>query len=253
MFSLSGNPASDIVDIINKNRTDQKLPHLNDSPGLGCMALQYVELCKGNCSDNNAVNCKPPEDDFTEVFAPNCGVELPTFGTITGHIVGCQREYLEPSLAFSQVLIKDNNTVSVLKNKTHTEVGVGLVGLHKGPFFWCVLFSDGQTNSTFMLENRGAGIQQKKGCYSGSSTSCSGGHRRSFALFNIFFMCCVSILLVFALLWSVYSNARSSLDNSWVGFLYFVQLLLLCLVCVMLHLGFYVSWINTKYINCEEL
>ncbi|PNX57505.1 hypothetical protein L195_g058728, partial [Trifolium pratense] len=85
------NPASEIVDIINKNRTDQKLHNLNDTPGLGCMALQYVELCKGNCTDNNVVNCKPPEDDFVEVFAPNCGVELPTFGTITGHIVGCQR------------------------------------------------------------------------------------------------------------------------------------------------------------------
>ncbi|BAT96885.1 hypothetical protein VIGAN_09020000 [Vigna angularis var. angularis] len=193
---IHGNPASDIVDIINKNRTDQKLPHLNDSPGLGCMALQYVELCKGNCSDNNAVNCKPPEDDFTEVFAPNCGVELPTFGTITGHIVGCQREYLEPSQAFSQVLIKDKNSVSVLKNKTHTEVGVGLVGLHKGPFFWCVLFSSGQTNSTFVLENRGAGIQQKKGCYSGSSTPCSGiGHTRTVAL-NIFFISFVSVLLL---------------------------------------------------------
>ncbi|KAK2405949.1 hypothetical protein QL285_041742 [Trifolium repens] len=110
-----GNPASEIVDIINKNRTDQKLRNLNDTPGLGCMALQYVELCKGNCTDNNVVNCKPPEDDFVEVFAPNCGVELPTFGTITGHIVGCQKKYLEPSLAFSQILIKDKKSVSFEK------------------------------------------------------------------------------------------------------------------------------------------
>ncbi|KAG5009676.1 hypothetical protein AAZX31_07G113800 [Glycine max] len=192
---IHGNPASNIVDIINKNLTDQKLPRLNDSPGLGCMALQYVELCKGNCTDNNVVNCKPPEDDFTEVFAPNCGVELPTFGTITGHIVGCQRKYLEPSLAFSEVLIKDEKSLSLLKNKSHTEVGVGLVGLHKGPFFWCVLFSNGKTNSTFVLENHGAGIQQKKGCYSGSTTPCSRGQKSRVAFFNIFFMCYVSILL----------------------------------------------------------
>lgn len=210
------------------------------------MALQYVELCKGNCTDNNAVNCKPPEDDFTEVFAPNCGVELPTFGTITGHIVGCQREYLEPSLAFSEVLIKDKNSVSLLKNKSHTEVGVGLVGLHKGPFFWCVLFSNGQKNSTFVLENRGAGIQQKKGCYSGSSTPCSGGQRSSVALFNIFFMCCVSILL-FTLLWSVCSNTRSSNDYSWIGFLCFVQFPILCLLCLMFHLGFYASWFQGSF------
>lgn len=160
------------------------------------MALQYVELCKGNCTDNNVVNCKPSEDDFTEVFAPNCGVELPTFGTITGHIVGCQsKKYFEPSLAFSQVLIKDKKSLSLLRNKSHTEVGVGLVGLHKGPFFWCVLFSNGQINSTFVLENRGAGIQQKKGCYSGSNTPCSEGLKNSVPIFSLFFMCSVFILL----------------------------------------------------------
>ncbi|CAL0324357.1 unnamed protein product [Lupinus luteus] len=190
-----GNPANDIVDIINKNRTDRKLPSLNDSPGLGCMALQYVESCKGNCSDNNVVNCKFLDDDFTEVFAPNCGVELPTFGTITGHIVGCQRKYLEPSLAFSQVLVMDKNSLSLLSNKSYTEVGVGFVGVHKGPFFWCVLFSDGRSNSTFVLENRGAGIEQKKGCYSGSSTPCSGVQKNNVVFFNIFSMCYVFILL----------------------------------------------------------
>nr|AFK38521.1 unknown [Medicago truncatula] len=191
-----GNPATEIVDILNKNRTDQKLHNLNDSPGLGCMALQYVGLCKGNCTDNNVVNCKPPEDDFVEVFAPNCGIELPTFGTITGHIVGCQRKYLEPSLAFSQILIKDKKSLSLLRNKSHTEVGVGLVGLHKkGPFFWCVLFTDGKANSTFVLENRGAGIKQKKGCYSGSNTPCSRGQKHGVSSSNFFFMCYVFILL----------------------------------------------------------
>ncbi|XP_019412686.1 PREDICTED: uncharacterized protein LOC109325000 [Lupinus angustifolius] len=191
-----GNPANEIVDIINKNLTDQKFSNLNDNPGLGCMALQYVELCKGNCTNNNVVNCKTPDDDFTEVFGPNCGVELPTFGTITGHIVGCQRNYLEPSLAFSHVLVTDKKSLSVLRNKSHAEVGVGLVGNHKGPFFWCVLFSNGKTNSTFVLENRGAGIEQKKGCYSGSSAPCSGGQKNSVVFLNIFFMCYVFILLL---------------------------------------------------------
>ncbi|KAJ9188574.1 hypothetical protein P3X46_003919 [Hevea brasiliensis] len=180
-----GNPANDLVGIINENRTAHKLPQLNDSPGLGCMALQYVELCKGNCTGNRAVNCKPPEDDFTEVFAPNCGVELPTFGTITGHIVGCEFKYLQPSEAFSHVIVKDNRTLSILRNKSHTEVGVGLVGLHKGPFFWCILFSNGQTNSTFVLEDQGKGIKQKKGCYSGSFFPCSGGQKISVLLNNI--------------------------------------------------------------------
>ena len=172
----TGNPANDLVDIINNNRTSQKLRKLNDSPGLGCMALQYVELCKGNCSTGNAVNCKPPEDDFTEVFAPNCGVELPTFGTITGHMVGCKTKYLEPSRAFSDVLVKDKKALSLLRNKSHTEVGVGLVGFHKS-FFWCVLFSDGKTNSTFVLDDHGEGIRQKKGCFSGSTYTCSDGEK----------------------------------------------------------------------------
>ncbi|XP_068330749.1 uncharacterized protein [Pyrus communis] len=193
-----GNPASDLVDIINNNRTAHKLPKLNDSSGLGCIALQYAELCKGNCTSNNTVNCKPSEDDFTEVFSPNCGVELPTFDTITAHIVGCQSKYLEPSLAFGHVLVRDSKALSILRNKSHTEVGVGMVRAHKGPFFWCVLFSSGKTNSTFVLENRGEGIRQKKGCYSGSSIPCSAGQRNDSSLLNnvtiIAFLCAVYLL-----------------------------------------------------------
>lgn len=173
----SGNPANDLVDIINNNRTSHKLSKLNDSPGLGCMALQYAEFCKGNCSKNGTIYCTPSEDDFTEVFAPNCGVELPTIGTITGQIVGCHSKYLEPSLAFQHVLVGDNKALSILRNRSHNEVGVGMVGVHKGPFFWSLLFSSEKTNSTFVLENRGTGIQQKKGCYSGSSIPCSAGRR----------------------------------------------------------------------------
>ncbi|KAK2979353.1 hypothetical protein RJ640_002769 [Escallonia rubra] len=176
---IAGNPANDIVDIINKNRTSQSLSQLNNSPGLGCIALQYVEQCKGNCSRNNTLSCRPLEVDFTEIFAPNCGVELPTFGTLSGHIVGCQHKYLKPSEAFSHLLVRDKRSLSLLRNKTHTEVGVGLIGSykHKGPYFWCVLFSDSQANSTFALEDLGQGIKQKKGCYSGTSFSCSWGHK----------------------------------------------------------------------------
>ncbi|WCJ23065.1 ferredoxin-related [Euphorbia peplus] len=196
-----GNPANDLVEIINNNRTSQKLRQLNDSPGLGCMALQYVELCKGNCTSNGTLNCKPPEDDFTEVFAPNCGVELPTFGTITGLIVGCESKYLEPPQAFTQVLAKDNKTLSILRNKTHTEIGVGLVGVHKGPFFWCVMFSNDRVNKTFVLEDHGAGIKQKKGCYSGSTFPCSKGEKISVLMKNLISLillhcCCFFLLLL---------------------------------------------------------
>lgn len=185
---FTGNPANDLVSIINQNRTAHKLPELNDSPGLGCIALQYIELCKSNCTRNYTLNCKPSEDDFTEVFAPNCGVELPTFDTITGHIVGCQSKYVEPSLAFSNFLVRDKGALSTLRNKSHSEVGVGMVGVHKGPFFWGVLFSNGKTNTTFVLENRGVGIKQKKGCYSGSSIPCSAGHKTAVFLSNVLIM-----------------------------------------------------------------
>ncbi|XP_050237910.1 uncharacterized protein LOC126687400 [Mercurialis annua] len=190
-----GNPANDLVEIINKNRTAHKLPQLNDSPGLGCMALQYVELCKPNCTGKSGVKCNPPEDDFTEVFGPNCGVELPTFGTITGHIVGCESKYVDPSEAFSQLVIKDGKALSLVRNKSHTEVGVGLIGFHKGPFLWCVLFSDGQTNSTFVLEDHGKGIKQKKGCYSGNNSTCSRGQKMSVSLSNALSFCFIGIYL----------------------------------------------------------
>lgn len=178
-FHCAGNSANDLVGIINKNRTAQKLPELGSSPGLGCIALQYAKECLENCSASNTVTCRPSEDDFTEIFAPNCGVELPTFGTISGRIVGCQKDYLDPSEAFSHVLVHDRGTLSLLRNRTHTEVGVGIIKAHKhkGPYFWCVLFSSGKRNSTFVLDDLGEGIEQKTGCYSGTNTPCSSAHK----------------------------------------------------------------------------
>ncbi|KAL5973711.1 hypothetical protein ACLOJK_030367 [Asimina triloba] len=170
---MVGNPANELLDIINENRTAQKLPKLLDSPGLGCMALQYISECTGNCTSNHTVNCQPPEEDITEVYAPNCGVELPTMDIISGHIIGCQSKNLEPQRAFSEALVRDKKTLSLVHSKGHTEVGVGFVrGPHHGSFFWCVLFSSGKTNSTFVLEG-GKGIKQKRGCFSGMDVQCS--------------------------------------------------------------------------------
>lgn len=192
-----GNPANDLVDIINKNRTSQRLRQLNNSPGLGCIALQFAEECKGNCTTNNTLNCHPPEDDFTEVFAPNCGVELPTFGTVSGLILGCQHKYLEPLEAFSQALVRDKNSLSLLSNKTHTEVGVGVIKTHKGSY-WCVLFSTSDRNSSFVLEDLGQGIKQKKGCFSGTSTPCSSSGQKKTTVFsdNVSIVCFYYILLL---------------------------------------------------------
>ncbi|XP_010934407.1 uncharacterized protein [Elaeis guineensis] len=175
----AGNPANEIVDYINKNRTANKLPKLYDSPGLGCMALQYISECMGNCSSNNSLSCHPPEVDITEVYAANCGVELPTVDIISGHLVGCQWKYLNPEQALSEVLIPDEKRLSLLHSKEHTEVGVGFNRAHHGPSFWCILFSSGKTSSTFVLEG-GRGIKQRNGCFSGTDLPCSAGRKLLF-------------------------------------------------------------------------
>lgn len=148
------------------------------------MALQYAEFCKSNCTSDNTLHCSPSEDNFTEIFAPNCGIELPTYGSLTGHIVGCHSKHLSPLQAFSQVLIRDNRTLSLLRNRSHSEVGVGVVrGSHKGPSNWCILFSNDRVNSTFVLEDHGMGIKQKKGCFSGSSLPCNTAATKKFGKF----------------------------------------------------------------------
>ncbi|KAF6986384.1 hypothetical protein CFC21_004150, partial [Triticum aestivum] len=87
------NPANDLVAMVNGDRASAKLPTLRHSKGLGCMALQYISRCsdKSGCADGGtlAPPCRPPETDITEVYAANCGVELPTVGAISGRILGC--------------------------------------------------------------------------------------------------------------------------------------------------------------------
>lgn len=166
---VHGNPADELVDLINKNRTAHKLPVLYDNPGLGCMALQYIQTYNGTCDEKKS----PPEVDITEVFAPDCGVELPTVQTISGRLLACRSHYAKPPEAFSQVLIQRKKSLSVLYDGNHTEVGVGLSGTNgNGPYFWCVLFGSGQPNSTFELEG-GQALKQSQGCFSGSGVPCS--------------------------------------------------------------------------------
>lgn len=143
------------------------------------MALQYISECIGNCSSNNTVKCHPPEVDITEVYAPNCGVELATVETISGQIVSCQWKYLNPEEAFSQILISDGKSLSLLHSKEHTEVGVGLRRVEKAASFWCILFSSGKTNTSFVLEG-GRGIDQKAGCFSGTDQPCSAARQVKF-------------------------------------------------------------------------
>lgn len=159
---MAGNPANDLVALINGKRAASKLPALRNSAGLGCMALQYISECiddKAACSSNNTVECEPPEAHITEVYAANCGVELPTVDIISGHLIGCHREEELPTG------IGNGSALSVIRGKEHTQVGAAFD--RRGAFFWCLLFSSGSANSTFLLEAAGKGIQQTHGCSSG--------------------------------------------------------------------------------------
>lgn len=168
------NPADELVGVINQNRTAHKSSILADNPGLACMALQYIKAYDGNCDDVGGSNAKKPADsDFAETFAPNCGVQVSTLGQISGRLLACQSKYVEPAEAFSNVLIENNKSLSILYNKNHTEVGVGIQGTDGGgPYFWCVLFSNGNPKTSFELQG-GTAIKQRPGCYSGTNDSCS--------------------------------------------------------------------------------
>ncbi|CAD6241505.1 unnamed protein product [Miscanthus lutarioriparius] len=182
MAVVAGNPANDLVALINGKRAASKLPALRNSRGLGCMALQYISECMAAaaCSSGNTVACQPPEAHITEVYAANCGVELPTVDVISGRLVGCHRDRDGPEDAVQAVLASANGNstnatatateaaaLAVIRGKEHTQVGAGFDRAHRrGPFFWCLLFSSGSANSTFLLEAGGKGIDQTHGCFS---------------------------------------------------------------------------------------
>uniref|UniRef100_A0A0D9VN62 Uncharacterized protein n=1 Tax=Leersia perrieri TaxID=77586 RepID=A0A0D9VN62_9ORYZ len=165
---IHGNPANELVELVNANRTASKLPRLRTSAGLGCMALQYISECIGidACGGNGTVACQPPEEHMTEVYAANCGVELPTVDVITGRLVGCHRQRYDAEAALEAVL-SQAGAGAVIRGKAHTQVGAGFDRAHRrGPFFWCLLFTSGSANSTFLLEAAGKGIHQTHGCFS---------------------------------------------------------------------------------------
>jgi hypothetical protein len=171
------------VALVNANRTAARLPPLRNSKGLGCMALQYVSHCitaatHDACDDTGALaaSCHPPETDLTEVYAANCGVELPTVDLISGRLLGC-------SSSDDALLLLGANasaTAAVVRGKEHTQVGAGFLRQRRhGPYLWCLLFSSGSPSSTFRLEAAGRGIAQTQGCFSDpdNTLSCSAAGR----------------------------------------------------------------------------
>ncbi|XP_010917186.1 uncharacterized protein [Elaeis guineensis] len=180
----TNNPADQLVAVINSNRTAHKSSVLFDNPGLGCIALQYIQAYQGQC-DEVGGNKKPSDSSFADTFAPNCGVEAQTLAPITGRLLACQSSYVSPDQAFSDILIKNARSLQILYDKNHTQVGAAVRGTDGGaPYFWCVLFSGGKTNSTFVLEG-GVAKTVRPGCFSGNNDDCSGSARLGVGLWQM--------------------------------------------------------------------
>lgn len=171
---VTENPADELVAVINKNRTEHKSSSLRDNQGLACIALQYIKAYQGDCGKVGGSDArKPPDSQFAETFAPNCGVQVSTLSPITGRLLGCQSHYVSPSEAFLEILMKNEKSLEILYNKNHTEVGAAVSGSDGGsPYFWCVLFSSGKSNNSFVLEG-GVAKLTKPGCFSGANDVCS--------------------------------------------------------------------------------
>jgi hypothetical protein len=159
------------------NRTAHKMKSLYDNPGLACIALQYVKAYQGDCGAVGGPNAeKPAESEFAETFAPNCGVLVSTLSPITGRLLGCQSHYADPSEAFLDILMKNNKSLEIVYNKNHTEVGAAVSGTDGGgPYFWFLLFSSGNTSSSFALEG-GVAKLTRPGCFSGANDDCSSAY-----------------------------------------------------------------------------
>ncbi|KXG20316.1 hypothetical protein SORBI_3010G183900 [Sorghum bicolor] len=139
-YRISENPTNNLVALINGRRAVSKLPALCNSKGLGCMKLQYIS----DSGNSNTVACQPPETHITEVFAANCGVELPTVDVISG----CHRDRDGPEDALQAAA-----ALAVIRGKEHTQVGAVFDRAHRRkPFFWCLFFTSGSANSTFLLQ-----------------------------------------------------------------------------------------------------
>lgn len=171
--NVTDNPADRLVAAINANRTAHKSSSLYDNAGLACIALQYIKAYEGDCSSVGGENAKKPADtEFAESFAPKCGVMASSLSPITGRFIGCQTKYIHAPEAFS-MLVDNSKALDILYDKNHTEVGAAVTGTNNGsPYFWCVLFSNGKTNSSFLFED-GVAKVSKPGCFSGANDVCS--------------------------------------------------------------------------------
>ncbi|GAB2233075.1 hypothetical protein Droror1_Dr00002289, partial [Drosera rotundifolia] len=79
-----------------------------------------------------------------------------------------QYKYIDPVEAFSEIPLINNKSLEILNSKNHTEVGAADSGSSGGPpYFWCILFSNGKSNSSFVLADCVAKVS-RPGCFSGA-------------------------------------------------------------------------------------
>lgn len=200
-MKVTDNPADQLVAEVNANRTAHKSSSLYSNQGLACIALQYIKAYQGDCGAVGGSDAKKPSDSlFAETFAPNCGVEVATLSPLTGRLLGCQSHYVSPQKAFSEILMKNEKSLEIVYSKNHTEVGAAVSGSDGGgPYFWCVLFSGGKKNSSFVLSEGVAKIT-KPGCFSGANDVCSASDwSRSIHLWQFVVTALVAVGYAFAL------------------------------------------------------
>ncbi|XP_050365112.1 uncharacterized protein LOC126783648 [Argentina anserina] len=199
---VTNNPADELVDVLNTNRTAHKSTSLYDNPGLACIALQYIKAYQGDCGAVGGPDAKKPADsEFAEAFAPSCGIEVSSLSPITGRLLGCETKYVPAAEAFSNILIESSKSLDILYNKNHTEVGAAVSGSDGGsPYFWCVLFSAGKTNSSFVAEEGEVKIT-RPGCFSGANDECNGAYdwSRSSRVWAFFTTALIAMAFAFGL------------------------------------------------------
>ncbi|KAI4377514.1 hypothetical protein MLD38_015124 [Melastoma candidum] len=176
-IKVTNNPADQLVTILNNNRTASNASSLYDNPGLACIALQYIKAYQGNCDAVGGPKAeKPADSDFASTFAPNCGVQVSSLAPTTGRLLGCETKYVSPSEAFNRILMKNEKSIEIVTSKNYTEVGAAVSGSDGGsPYFWCILFSNGTRNSSFVYEGSEPTIT-RPGCFSGANDDCSGSY-----------------------------------------------------------------------------
>ncbi|KAI9106816.1 hypothetical protein K1719_022440 [Acacia pycnantha] len=129
-LAVSADTKDELVAMVNAKRIAHRLSSLHVSPGLTCIAVQYIKAYEGDCEAvGEPDEKKPPESAFYASYS-----------------------YVDADQAFSEIIITNQESLDILYSENHTQVGVAVAAIDRGPpYFWCVLFSNGEPNSTFVF------------------------------------------------------------------------------------------------------